>query len=210
MKKILINDTPSDIHLNSALEQESHYLTITEMSVLRFQQEVQSRGVKSFNVWLYLEKEFEKEYMKNYSYRKPPKASTISQWFDDDSRNGAKMGTDDLMLICHFISDPSGLVAYNEQAMQFFEPTKEMILENLKSIGNRIISLQKGQGALAAEYLKDISNDGVIDQKEGLRLITIIDKLLSDGKQLEEKITKDMVPVSQKPIKTNFKSKRGR
>ena len=60
MKKILINDTPSDIHLNSALEQESHYLTITEMSVLRFQQEVQSRGVKSFNVWLYLEKEFEK------------------------------------------------------------------------------------------------------------------------------------------------------
>jgi len=210
MKKILINDTPSDIHLNSALEQESHYLTITEMSVLRFQQEVQSRGVKSFNVWLYLEKEFEKEYMKNYSYRKPPKASTISQWFDDDSRNGAKMGTDDLMLICHFISDPSGLVAYHEQSMKFFEPTKEMILENLKSIGNRIISLQKGQGALAAEYLKDISNDGVIDQKEGLRLITIIDKLLSDGKQLEEKITKDMVPVSQKPIKTNFKSKRGR
>ncbi len=135
MRRNTLKSQSSEINLENVCKQSVNYLDLAEESCLRFQTEIRKHGIKTFNVWKYLESEFKKAYIKEgIENRQPPKASTISQWFDPDPINGTKMGTEDLRLICKMVNDPTPIMAYYEQALiPFEEESPESLLFDLKN-----------------------------------------------------------------------------
>lgn len=163
-------------HLRNISEQP--YLKVAEQCCLNFQEGIRRNGLKSFNVYIFLEDEFRKTYIKkNIEHRKPPKASTISQWFSDDPISGTKLGTEDLIMICKIINDPTPLLAFYENSIKDFKLSKTLIEVNLKNLNSLMLRLPSKGADLLSEYDSDMA-DGLIDTDEANRIIAAAKKVI--------------------------------
>lgn len=166
-------------------EENYGYLNVAFQSCKEFQEKIRRNGARSFNVWLFLEQEFRKHYLSNGLHRKPPKAVTIEQWFNDNHLSGSKMGTEDLKLICKFINNADPIIAFYEETVKEFYGTSSDIISDTTTLTQMVLKLGKMQGDLFDEYESSIE-DG-INNEEAARIIATADAVKT---QLEKIISK--------------------
>lgn len=136
------------------------YLDVAFQSCKDFQEKIRRNGARSFNVWLFLEQEFRKHYLTNGLHRKPPKAVTIEQWFNDNHLSGSKMGTEDLKLICRFINNADPIIAFYEETIKEFFPQSTEIITDTATLNSLVLKLGVLQGNLFDEF-SDAVPDGI-------------------------------------------------
>jgi hypothetical protein len=185
MKPSVINNNGTDNHLKNG------YLELAYQAVQRFEDKIRKSGYKSFNVWKFLEDEYYKELGK--TYRKPPKASTIRQWFDEDPVTRAKMGTDDLLFICSKIDDPTPLIAFYEHAMESFE-YKEKIVVETASLTRKLNYLSIILGRLYEKYDQAIA-DGKVDKREADTILAVAENLMEHLLTIIQSLTLEKLRV---------------
>jgi hypothetical protein len=144
------------------------YLDVAFQSCKDFQEKIRRNGARSFNVWLFLEQEFRKYYLSSSINRKPPKAVTIEQWFNDNHLSGSKMGTEDLKLICKFINNSDPIVAFYEETIKDFFPNSKEIITDTATLNSLVLKLGALQGLLFDEFNNAIPNG--INTEEAARI----------------------------------------
>jgi len=168
----------------SVNQQQSSYLEVAFNACIEFQTRVRREGLKTFNVWIFLQNEFKKNW--KLEFKKPPKASTIMHWFQQDPVTGMKMGADDLADICYFINDYSPLIAYHEEKISRFENVEnKRIPDNSKlEIKDSALELADNAGNLCGE-IKSALADGKFMPHEKKDVAKAISALKNKIKTLE-------------------------
>ncbi len=173
-------------HLQNGYNLNIHYLDQLEQACLEMQEKIRRTGVRDFNVWLWLEKQFRDHYSSHHiNGRKPPKAITIQQWCRNDSISvSSKMGTEDFRLICQFINNHIPIISYYEYSISYF--SKEIareVIEDIKALNSHILNLAKENGDLADEFNKDIMDD-ILTGEEAERIKKKAQNLIDSARQI--------------------------
>lgn len=163
----------------------SDYRKLLRESFERFENKIRETGLRTFNIYLWLESEYKKEIISNSTNRKPPTARTIKDWLLDDPVSTAKLGADDLIFLCVKVKDPVALMAYFDSAMSRFNIRKEIVLDDTHSLTRRLHVTSILIGKLYEEYDRD-NEDGNIDKAEAGRILGLIDILADHLSQIRK------------------------
>lgn len=178
-------DSPTNLLPEESQQTIYNYLDIAQQCCLSFQETIRRRGVRSFNVYLFLEQEFFKYYSANSINRKPPKAVTIEQWFNGNHLSGSKMGTEDLKLICSFIDNIDPVIAYYEEVVKELLPNSISIISETTTLTSLILRLSKLQGELSGDY-EDAIRDGKITDTEAAMIIASADAVTKQAEKVKQ------------------------